>query len=110
MAEGGIDLSVKKPQSVFELFKLGRLITRVTTVCPDSDGKCPLFPGITKRRHWPFPPPAKVEGTGTEKLVEGRVGGESDSVSSDDADHEGQFLQCRDVKPLPCPLQFCGRT
>jgi arsenate reductase len=27
-----------------------------------------VFPGITKRWHWPFPDPAAVEGSKTEKL------------------------------------------
>jgi arsenate reductase len=66
--EVGIDLSKKKPQSVFELFKRGKLYDHVITVCHDTESKCPIFPGITKRWHWPFPDPAAVEGTETEKL------------------------------------------
>ncbi|MFH1954158.1 MAG: arsenate reductase ArsC [Pseudomonadota bacterium] len=53
MEEEGFDLSSKKPQSVFELFKTGRLFSQVITVCYDSESKCPVFPGITKRWHWP---------------------------------------------------------
>jgi arsenate reductase len=68
MAEEGIDLSWKKPQSVFELFKQGKIYAHVITVCQDSENKCPLFPGITQRWYWPFPDPAAVEGTETEKL------------------------------------------
>lgn len=68
MAEEGFDLSAKKPQSVFELFKAGKLYDHVVTVCSDSEDKCPLFPGITKRWHWPFPDPAKVTGTDAQKL------------------------------------------
>lgn len=68
MREEGFDLSAKKPQSVFELFKAGRLYEHVVTVCNDSEEKCPLFPGMTKRWHWPFPDPAKVEGTDAEKM------------------------------------------
>ena len=63
MAEEGFDLSGKKPQSVFDLFKAGKLYNHVITVCHDSENKCPLFPGITKRWHWPFPDPAKATGT-----------------------------------------------
>jgi len=33
-----------------------------------SESKCPVFPGITKRWHWPFPDPAKVTGSEAEKL------------------------------------------
>ena len=68
MKEEGIDLSDKTPQSVFELFKQGRLYDHVVTVCDDSEPQCPVFPGITKRWHSPFPDPAKVEGAREEKL------------------------------------------
>ena len=67
MKEEGFDLSNKKPQSVFELFKAGKLYDHVITVCHDTEDKCPIFPGITKRWHWPFPDPAKVEGLPQEK-------------------------------------------
>ena len=72
MAEESIDLSDKKPQSVFELFKAGNLYDHVITVCHDTENKCPLFPGVTKRWHWPFPDPAKVEGSDAQKLDEVR--------------------------------------
>lgn len=72
MREEGFDLSEKKPQSVFELFKAGKLYDHVVTVCNDSENKCPLFPGVTKRWHWPFPDPAKVQGTDDEKLEQVR--------------------------------------
>jgi arsenate reductase len=68
MDEEGFDLSPKKPQSVFELFKAGNLYDRVITVCHDSESRCPIFPGTTKRWHWPFPDPAAVEGSESEKL------------------------------------------
>lgn len=69
MDEVGIDLAEKKPQSVFELFKAGNLYDHVITVCHDTETKCPIFPGITKRWHWPFPDPAAVRGTEAEKLA-----------------------------------------
>jgi arsenate reductase len=72
MAEEGFDLSGKKPRSVFELFKQGKLYEHVVTVCHDSESKCPVFPGITRRWHWPFPDPAAVEGSETEKLEAAR--------------------------------------
>lgn len=68
MKEEGIDLSNKKPQSVFELFKAGKLYSHVITVCHDTENSCPVFPGITQRWHWPFQDPAKVEGSHGEKL------------------------------------------
>jgi arsenate reductase len=68
MGEEGFDLSQKKPQSVFELFKAGKLYDHVVTVCHDTESRCPVFPGITKRWHWPFPDPAGVAGSEAEKL------------------------------------------
>ena len=44
MQEVGLDLSKKKPQSIFELFKQGKVYGHVVTVCHDSESKCPLFP------------------------------------------------------------------
>ncbi|MFH1155929.1 MAG: arsenate reductase ArsC [Pseudomonadota bacterium] len=72
MDEVGIDLSRKKPQGVFQLYKNGKLYDHVITVCDDTESKCPVFPGITKRWHWPFPDPAAVEGNGAEKLEQVR--------------------------------------
>jgi len=69
MKEEGIDLSGKKTQKVFDLYKEGKLYDHVITVCDDSEGECPVFPGITKRWHWPFPDPAAVTGTAAEKLA-----------------------------------------
>jgi arsenate reductase len=56
----------------FDLFKAGNLYDHVITVCHDSESQCPIFPGITKRRHLAFPDPAKVEATIEEKLVKVR--------------------------------------
>jgi arsenate reductase len=69
MKEEGIDISGNQTQSVFELFKTGRLYDHVITVCDGaSEAKCPVFAGITKRWNWPFPDPAAVVGSDEEKL------------------------------------------
>ena len=69
MKEEDIDISNNSIQSVFELFKKGKLYDHVITVCDGaSEAKCPVFAGITKRWNWPFPDPAAVEGTTDEKL------------------------------------------
>ena len=73
MKEEGVDLTDKQPQSVFDLFKEGGLYAHVITVCYDSENQCPVFPGITKRWHWPFPDPAKVQGSEEEKLAQVRA-------------------------------------
>ena len=74
MAEIGFDLSAKKPQSVFDLFKAGRIFDYVITVCDaEGEGRCPIFPGLTRRWHWPFPDPASVTGTREERLEQVRA-------------------------------------
>jgi arsenate reductase len=73
MKEEGFDLSHKKPQSVFELFKQGRLFEHVITVCSDTELQCPIYPGITQRWHMPFPDPSKATGTREEQLAQVRT-------------------------------------
>lgn len=69
MREIGHDLSHKTTQSVFDLFKQGRLYDHVITVCDAaSDQRCPIFPGVTQRLHWPFPDPENLTGNREEKL------------------------------------------
>jgi arsenate reductase len=68
MGEIGHDLRQKKTQSVFDLFKKGRLFDHVITVCDAaSDRRCPVFPGVTQRLHWPFPDPEELTGSDEEK-------------------------------------------
>lgn len=73
MKEDGFDLSHQKPQSVFELFKQGRLFDHVVTVCSETELQCPTYPGITRRWHMPFPDPSKATGTPEEKLAQVRA-------------------------------------
>ena len=69
MKEVGYDLSENTSDSVFQFFKQGRLYDYVITVCDESvENKCPIFPGIARRLHWPFPDPQKVTGTEDNKL------------------------------------------
>lgn len=69
MAEEGIDLSDKKTRKVFDLFRDGKLYDAVITVCEESlEGQCPVFPGVARRLHLPFPDPAAVTGTEEERL------------------------------------------
>ncbi len=73
MKEIGIDLSGKSMQKVFDLFMKGRLYDYVIAVCDAAKaGKCPVFPGVCKRLHWPFEDPASLEGSWQEKLEKTR--------------------------------------
>ena len=64
-----IDISQKKTQSVFDVYKSNRLFSYVITVCDEaSRERCPIFPGVTQRLHWSFADPALLEGTHEEKL------------------------------------------
>jgi arsenate reductase len=64
MQEVGIDISGNSTQSVFDVFKSGKLFTHVITVCDEASApRCPIFPGIVKRLHWSIADPAALKGT-----------------------------------------------
>jgi arsenate reductase len=73
MAEEGVDLSRKKTQRVFDLYKQGRNFDYVITVCDEThDAQCPVFPGMTHRLHLPFPDPNTFAGDREEVLSDVR--------------------------------------
>jgi arsenate reductase (thioredoxin) len=61
MEEIGIDISEHRSKSVDEF--VGHELDVVITVCDNANEACPVFPGTTKRLHWPFEDPAAVEGS-----------------------------------------------
>lgn len=74
MREVGIDIALGSTQSVFDLFRSGKLFEYVITVCDESSAeRCPIFPGVTKRLHWSFADPSTFEGSWDEKLARTRV-------------------------------------
>nr|WP_321497482.1 arsenate reductase ArsC [uncultured Methanolobus sp.] len=73
MEEDGFDLSDKKPQSAWDLFKEGRLYKYVITVCDRAhEEECPIFPRPYVQLHWPYPDPESFTGTQEEKLEQTR--------------------------------------
>jgi arsenate reductase len=74
MGEVGIDISKKKTQAVFDVFKSDQLFAYVITVCDEASAeKCPIFPGPATRLHWSFPDPSEVQGSEAAKLEQVRA-------------------------------------
>ena len=61
LADIGIDISGNSSKHMNEF--LSSEVETVITVCDNADQACPSFPGQANRHHWPFPDPAKAEGT-----------------------------------------------
>jgi arsenate reductase (thioredoxin) len=74
MAEVGIDISRNATQSVFDLLKAGKAFQVVVTVCSkEAAERCPIFPGLSEKRHWPFADPSTFEGGDEEIMARVRV-------------------------------------
>ncbi|BBB47389.1 arsenate reductase ArsC [Pelolinea submarina] len=67
LEEIGIDASQQyaKPLTTY----LGKTqFSYLVTVCSKAEERCPFFPGMGQRLHWPFEDPAAFEGNDKEKL------------------------------------------
>jgi arsenate reductase (thioredoxin) len=74
MSEIGIDISQNKTKSAFELYKQNMMFSYVISVCEQSDAdRCPIFPGVTMRLHWPFMDPSAFTGTEDQILEKTRI-------------------------------------
>jgi arsenate reductase (thioredoxin) len=74
MKEKGIDISNNKTKSAFDLYKQGLLFSHVITVCDrQAAERCPVFPGVTARLHWPFDDPSKFTGSKDEIMAKTRI-------------------------------------
>ena len=63
MAERGIDLSAQTSKHLSQY--AGKInFDYLITVCGNADEKCPVFPGMGIRLHWPFDDPAAVQRDG----------------------------------------------
>ncbi len=64
MLESGIDISGNLTKSVFDLAKVGKTYDVVVTVCSkEASERCPFFPGLSKKIHWPFDDPSSFKGS-----------------------------------------------
>jgi len=69
MREVGMDISRKKTQAIYDVFKSGEFFPYVITVCDESEAPgCPIFPGVMQRLHWSFPDPSASTGTYEKRL------------------------------------------
>lgn len=59
------DLYSKALGTFFGKYHFGYLIT----VCSKAEEKCPIFPGMGTRLHWPFDDPAAFHGSDEETLA-----------------------------------------
>ena len=67
MEELGIDMSGHRSKQLDEY--IGKVdFDYLITVCGNADERCPYFPGMGARMHWPFQDPAAFEGSEDEKL------------------------------------------
>jgi len=72
--EIGLEIGDKKPQSVQSVLESGKKYDYVVTVCSESEAEgCPIFPGDTKRMHWPFPDPSQFKGDDAERMSRTRA-------------------------------------
>lgn len=70
MAEAGIDISGNPTKSVFDLRAAGKTYDVVVTVCSkEAAERCPIFPGLAERHHWPFDDPSSFSGTDDEIMA-----------------------------------------
>ena len=68
MNEWGIDMSGHASKDLKQF--LGKMhFGIIITVCSKAEEKCPTFPGVSTRLHWPFDDPAAVVGSQEEQLA-----------------------------------------
>ncbi len=68
MEEAGVDMSGHRSKHLDE-YKGKIDFDYLITVCGDADERCPYFPGMGDRLHWPFEDPPAFNGPQDEKLA-----------------------------------------
>lgn len=68
MEETGYDMSEHRSKHLDEF--IGEIdFDALITVCGNADERCPVFPGMGERLHWPFEDPAGFTGPQDQKLA-----------------------------------------
>jgi arsenate reductase (thioredoxin) len=68
MEEARIDMGTHRSKHLDEY--MGKIdFDYLITVCGNADERCPFFPGMGTRLHWPFEDPAAFVGPEPEKLA-----------------------------------------
>jgi arsenate reductase len=67
MREVGVDISGHHSKTAGSL--LGEYFPYVITVCDNANERCPIFPGVVTRLHWPLEDPAQATGSESERLA-----------------------------------------
>jgi arsenate reductase len=68
MQELGYDMSGHAAKGLKQY--LGNVnFSYIITVCANAEERCPIFPGVSVRLHWPFDDPAALEGSHEQKLA-----------------------------------------
>ena len=68
MGEIGIDISGQKPKSVMQY--MGKThFDYLITVCAMAEQHTPVFPGITRRLHWPMEDPLAARGSREQRIA-----------------------------------------
>ncbi len=71
MEEIGVNMSPHRSKHLDEY--VGKVqFNYLITVCDNAEKKCPFFPGVGIRLHWPFDDPASTSGNDTHKLAKFR--------------------------------------
>lgn len=67
LEEIGIDTSRQHAKPLTEYLEKIHF-SYLITVCSNAEERCPVFPGLSQRLHWPFDDPAAFNGSEEEKL------------------------------------------
>lgn len=68
MEDVGVDMSDHRSKHLEEF--IGKVnFDFLITVCSNADERCPVFPGMGTRLHWPFEDPAAFKGPEDEKVI-----------------------------------------